>query len=71
LNGGQTLKDDTRRKLVEEIKSRSAALKRSYDIDAEAFTALAERRGYNVKNIITPVRPDKPKPTVIDLNGGN
>ena len=71
LNGGQTLKDDTRRKLVEEIKSRAVALERSYNIDKEAFSALAERRGFNVNNVITPVRPDKPKPTVIDLNGGN
>jgi len=71
LNGGPMLREETRKKLIAELESRFGRLQESYDAYRDAYTGIAKRRGYNVENVIIPIRKDKPKPTVIDLNGGN
>ena len=71
LNGGPMLREETRKKLIAELESRFGRLQESYDAYRDAYTGIAKRRGYNVENVIIPIRKDKPKPTVIDLSGGN
>lgn len=56
LNGNQMLLPETRKRLIDELDSRFRSIEASYSETEKAYRGIAERRGLNVDNIVTPIR---------------